>query len=196
MAGSASAFCASRVGHGTLQVEWVTPEKVSESFVSKEELGDIMNSQDGFTLKALTRADNFIDADYTSRTYRFPLGLIGECRAVDATIKLGYQRIDVLYLDELGADACLLNEIRAHEFSHVGLYLNNAQEARSSVEEILEWVAQPAVYLDSQQNRQTIKQIMENEVKPQLSEIFNKINARQAAFDSPQEYKRLSSVCL
>lgn len=191
----ASSFCQSRVGPGTLSFQWLQPDSVSERFVSSSVLGGMKPSEDGFSLKALTKADNSIEVDYVSRTYRLPFGFMGECQAVDASVRIGYPLVEVLYAEELRENQCLFEEIRNHEMVHVGLYLNNAQEAQTRVNDALGWVSRPAIYLTKQGAGTEIKSKMEAEVRPRLEEVFEKIEARQMAFDSPEEYQRLSSSC-
>lgn len=170
----ASSFCQARVGPGTLSVQWIKPNSTSEQFVSSEHLRTLKSAEDGFLLKALTKADSSIEVDYTSRTYRLPLGFMGECQAVDASVKIGYPRIEVLYAEELKDNQCLFNEIRSHEMVHVELYLNNEQEAQATAEAALGWVSNPAVYFPDSVSSAELKSKMETEVRPQLETIFEK----------------------
>lgn len=195
IADSATLFCSVRVTPGILTVQWVIPSDTKERFVDEAELLALKGVTEGFTLKAVTKANNFIEIDYATRTYHSLAGLLGKCQSVDAEVKIGFQQIEVLFLKDLLSNECLLNEIREHEMAHVHMYLNNGQEAKSLVRSVLGWIEEPAIYSLGEIDNEAIQQRMRNEIKPKLSLIFQRINARQETFDSPREYSRLSSVC-
>lgn len=119
-------------------------------------------------------------------------------RPQSVTIKVEFPRNVIYVARELPRGSCAHNEILTHEEGHVEIDRELLTDYAPQMEGFVR-IALTRMGTVRGTTQQEVEQNVQNLIDEQLEKAANEINRersrRQAAHDSPQEYKRLSKVC-
>ena len=119
-----------------------------------------------------------------------------ECIAPHIEIRLTYPAIVVYVSREFQPGSCAYEEVLAHEMRHLNAYLDYLPQAEARVRQALarRFEGQP-LYARAGQAQSLLRREIDRGWMPYIKSEMAKVEALQAAIDSPQEYARLGKVC-
>lgn len=156
-------------------------------------------------MKGAARANSYV-LGLTRTESRFAVQLDGamlqdpvsgyECVAPRIAVKLYYAPIVIYVGREFPPGSCAYEAILAHEMRHLQAYLDHLPKAERVVREALakRFEARP-LYAPKGSARAALAREIDSGWMPYIKAEMGKVEARQSAIDSPQEYARLSKVC-
>jgi len=119
-----------------------------------------------------------------------------ECIAPHIEIRLTYPPIVVFISREFRPGSCAYEEVLAHEMRHLNTYLDYLPKAESRVRLALARRFQDKpLYARIGQAQNLLQREIDRGWMPYIKSEMAKVEALQAAIDSPQEYARLGKVC-
>lgn len=119
-----------------------------------------------------------------------------ECITPQINVELSYAPITVYVGREFRPGTCAYNHILQHELRHVRSYLDHMAVVERTVRSALEqrFRSQP-LYAPRGQSNALLGREIDARWIPYIKSELGKVEARQAAIDSPAEYARLSRIC-
>jgi hypothetical protein len=119
-----------------------------------------------------------------------------ECVAPRVEVSLSFLPIVIYVGREFPPGSCSYQEILAHEMRHLNTYLDYLPKVETGVRAALNqrFVARP-LYAPAGRARALLQQEIDSGWMPYIKTEMGKVEALQAAIDTPQEYSRLSKVC-
>lgn len=156
-------------------------------------------------MKGGARANTFV-LGLTRTESRMAIGLDGpmlqdpvsgyECVAPHITVKLFYAPIVIYIGNEFPPGTCAYQEILTHELRHMKTYLDHLPRAEAQVRSALarRFEAKP-LYAPKGTARNALAQEINSGWLPYIKAEMGKVEALQAAIDTPQEYARLGKTC-
>ena len=119
-----------------------------------------------------------------------------ECIAPHIEIRLYYPPIVVYVSREFRPGSCSYQEVLAHEMRHLNTYLDYLPKAEARVRTALERrFENKPLYARIGQAQSLLQREVDRGWMPYIKSEMAKVEAVQAAIDSPQEYARLGKVC-
>ena len=119
-----------------------------------------------------------------------------ECIAPHIEIKLYYPPIVVYISREFRPGTCAYEELLAHEMRHLNAYLDYLPKAEARVRLALaRRFEDKPLYARIGQAQSLLQREIDRGWMPYIKSEMAKVEALQAAIDSPQEYARLGKVC-
>lgn len=119
-----------------------------------------------------------------------------ECIAPHIEIKLYYPPIVVYISREFRPGSCAYEEVLAHEMRHLNAYLDYLPRAEARVRQALaRRFEDKPLYARIGQAQSLLQREIDRGWMPYIKSEMAKVEALQAAIDSPQEYARLGKVC-
>jgi hypothetical protein len=143
----------------------------------------------------LTRTESHVSINVGGRLLSDPASGY-ECIAPHIEIKLTYPPIVMYVSRELRPGSCAYEEVLAHEMRHLNAYLDYLPKAESRVRLALERrFENKPLYARIGQAQSLLQREIDRGWMPYIKSEMAKVEALQAAIDSPQEYARLGKVC-
>lgn len=119
-----------------------------------------------------------------------------ECIAPHIEIRLHYPPIVVYVSRELRPGSCAYEEVLAHEMRHLNTYLGYLPKAEARIRLALERrFEDKPLYARIGQAQNLLQREIDRGWMPYIKSEMAKVEALQAAIDSPQESARLGKVC-
>ncbi|RZJ84239.1 MAG: hypothetical protein EOO64_04360, partial [Massilia sp.] len=119
-----------------------------------------------------------------------------ECIVPHIEIRLYYPPIVVYISREFRPGSCTYEELLTHEMRHLNAYLDFLPKAESRVRLALERrLGNQPLYARAGQAQSLLQREIDRGWMPYIKSEMAKVEALQAAIDSPQEYARLGKVC-
>ncbi|WP_035827824.1 membrane protein [Janthinobacterium sp. RA13] len=156
-------------------------------------------------MKGMARANTWV-LGLTKTDSRVAIALAGpmlqdpasgyECVAPQITVSLTYAPV-VLYIGrEFAPGTCAYDEILAHELRHMKTYMEHLPRVEKTVRASLakRFEARP-LYAPSGTAKAALAREIDTGWLPYVKAEMRKVEALQAAIDSPQEYARLGKAC-
>ncbi|VXC77793.1 hypothetical protein [Massilia sp. 9I] len=149
----------------------------------------------GQVVLGLTRTESIVSINVGGRLLTDPASGY-ECIAPHIEIKLYYPPIVVYVSREFRPGSCAYEEVLAHEMRHLNTYLDYLPKAESRVRQALERrFEDKPLYARIGQAQSLLQREIDRGWMPYIKSEMAKVEALQAAIDSPQEYARLGKVC-
>ncbi|MCC2955749.1 hypothetical protein LK542_08990 [Massilia sp. IC2-477] len=149
----------------------------------------------GQVVLGLTRTESRVSINVGGRLLTDPASGY-ECIAPHIEIKLTYPPIVVFISREFRPGSCAYEEVLAHEMRHLNTYLDYLPRAESRVRQALERrFEDKPLYARIGQAQTLLQREIDRGWMPYIKSEMAKVEALQAAIDSPQEYARLGKVC-
>jgi hypothetical protein len=143
----------------------------------------------------LTRTESHVSINAGGRLLTDPASGY-ECIAPHIEIKLTYPPIVMYVSREFRPGSCAYEEVLAHEMRHLNAYLDYLPKAESRVRLALERrFENKPLYARIGQAQSLLQREIDRGWMPYIKSEMAKVEALQAAIDSPQEYARLGKVC-
>ena len=149
----------------------------------------------GTYVLGLTRAESQVTIAATGRMLSDPATGY-ECVAPRLEVNLTYLPIIVYVGREFAPGTCAYKEILAHEMRHLNTYMDFLPRAEKVVRAALEkrFAGKP-LYAPAGQARNLLQREIDTGWMNYIKNEMAKVEALQAAIDTPQEYTRLGKVC-
>lgn len=156
-------------------------------------------------MKGAARANTFV-LGLTKTDSRVLIGLNGpmlqdpasgyECVAPQVEVKLFYSPVVIYIGREFPKGSCAYDEIMAHEQRHLKAYMDHLPKVESVVRAALakRFEAKP-LYAPRGSAKAALAREIDTGWLPYIKSEMSKVEAQQAAIDTPQEYARLGKVC-
>ncbi len=143
----------------------------------------------------LTRTESRVSINVGGRLLSDPASGY-ECIAPHIDVKLTYPPIVVYVSREFPPGSCAYEEVLAHEMRHLNTYLDYLPkvEARVRAALVQRFESKP-LYARAGQAQALLQREVDRGWMPYIKTEMAKVEALQAAIDSPQEYARLGKVC-
>ncbi len=149
----------------------------------------------GQVVLGLTRTESVVSINVGGRLLSDPASGY-ECIAPHIEIKLRYPPIVVYVSREFRPGSCAYEEVLAHEMRHLNAYLDYLPKAEARVRLALERrFENKPLYARIGQAQSLLRREIDRGWMPYIKSEMAKVEALQAAIDSPQEYARLGKVC-
>ncbi|KFI06637.1 membrane protein [Massilia sp. BSC265] len=149
----------------------------------------------GQVVLGLTRTESRVSINVGGRLLSDPASGY-ECIAPHIEIKLYYPPIVVYISREFRPGSCAYEEVLAHEMRHLNAYLDYLPKAEARVRLALERrFEEKPLYARIGQAQSLLQREIDRGWMPYIKSEMAKVEALQAAIDSPQEYARLGKVC-
>jgi hypothetical protein len=143
----------------------------------------------------LTRTESHVSINVGGRLLSDPASGY-ECIAPHIEVALHYPPIVVYVSREFAPGSCAYEEVLAHEMRHLNAYLDYLPKAESRVRLALERrFEDKPLYARIGQAQSLLQREIDRGWMPYIKSEMAKVEALQAAIDSPQEYARLGKVC-
>ena len=149
----------------------------------------------GQVVLGLTRTESHVSIRVGGRLLADPASGY-ECIAPQIEVKLYYPPIVVYVSREFAPHSCPYREVLAHEMRHLDTYLGYLPQAEARVRAALErrFAGKP-LYARAGQAQGLLQREIDRGWMPYIKNEMARVEALQAAIDSPQEYARLGKVC-
>ncbi|WP_288381360.1 hypothetical protein [uncultured Massilia sp.] len=119
-----------------------------------------------------------------------------ECIAPHIEVRLTYPPIVVYVSREFPPASCAYQEVLAHEMRHLNAYLDYLPKVEAKVRKALaQRFGNKPLYAPIGQAQGLLQREVDRGWMPYIKTEMAKVEALQAAIDSPQEYARLGKVC-
>lgn len=153
------------------------------------------NRAPGSYVFGLTRAESRVSIGVKGRMLSDPATGY-ECVAPRLEVNLTYLPIIVYVGREFAPGTCAYREILAHEMRHLDTYMDFLPRAEKVVRAALErrFAGKP-LYAPAGQARILLQREIDTGWMRFIKNEMAKVEALQAAIDTPQEYARLGKVC-
>lgn len=149
----------------------------------------------GQVVLGLTRTESIVSINVGGRLLTDPASGY-ECIAPHIEIKLYYPPIVVYVSREFRPGSCAYEEVLAHEMRHLNAYLDYLPKAEARVRLALaRRFEDKPLYARIGQAQSLLQREIDRGWMPYIKSEMAKVEALQAAIDSPQEYARLGKVC-
>jgi hypothetical protein len=149
----------------------------------------------GQVVLGLTRTESIVSINVGGRLLSDPASGY-ECIAPHIQIKLYYPPIVVYVSREFRPGSCAYEEVLAHEMRHLNAYLDYLPRAEARVRAALaRRFEDKPLYARIGQAQSLLQREIDRGWMPYIKTEMAKVEAVQAAIDSPQEYARLGKVC-
>lgn len=150
---------------------------------------------DGAFVLGLTSVKATSEIFHESASVRNPVTR-HECLSPKVTVNLSYQPVTIYIGREFPLGTCAYQEILAHEMRHLNTYFDELPKVERVVRAAVErrFNTRPSYALEGQA-RAALERELTNVWIPFLTRELTRVEARQAAIDTPAEYHRLSRVC-
>lgn len=149
----------------------------------------------GQVVLGLTRTESRVSINVGGRLLLDPASGY-ECIAPHIDIKLYYPPIVVYISREFRPGSCAYEELLAHEMRHLNAYLDYLPKAEARVRLALaRRFDDKPLYARIGQAQSLLQREIDRGWMPYIKSEMAKVEALQAAIDSPQEYARLGKVC-
>jgi hypothetical protein len=149
----------------------------------------------GQVVLGLTRTESIVSINVGGRLLSDPASGY-ECIAPHIEIKLHYPPIVVYVSREFRPGSCAYEEVLAHEMRHLNAYLDYLPRAEARVRTALQRrFEDKPLYARIGQAQSLLQREIDRGWMPYIKSEMAKVEAAQAAIDSPQEYARLGKVC-
>jgi len=143
----------------------------------------------------LTRTESRVSINAGGRLLTDPVSGY-ECIAPHIEVKLTYPPIVVYVSREFTPGSCAYREVLAHELRHLNAYLGYLPKVEAKVRTALAQRFQDKpLYARGGQAQSLLQREIDRGWMPYIKAEMAKVEALQAAIDSPQEYARLGKVC-
>jgi len=146
----------------------------------------------------LTAATLTLDANYKIMITEVPPGPTYCAQIANMDVRLGFNDTTVYIAREVQEGTCGFREVLAHESRHVATDESLINEETFPVSKAFEKAALQigVVQSASKENaQQQVQEAMDSFIKDTGHILSGARKVRQARIDTPEEYKRLSSVC-
>lgn len=143
----------------------------------------------------LTRTESRVSINVGGRLLSDPASGY-ECIAPHIEVRLTYPPIVVYVSREFRPGSCAYEEVLAHEMRHLNTYLDYLPKVEAKVRVALaqRFEGKP-LYASTGQAQALLQHEVDRGWMPYIKNEMAKVEALQAAIDSPQEYTRLGKVC-
>jgi hypothetical protein len=143
----------------------------------------------------LTRTESRVSINIGGRLLTDPASGY-ECIAPRIEVRLTYPPIVVYVSREFPPASCAYQEVLAHEMRHLNTYLDYLPKVEARVRTALaqRFEGKP-LYARIGQAQSLLQREVDRGWMPYIKNEMAKVEAMQAAIDSPQEYARLGKVC-
>jgi len=143
----------------------------------------------------LTRTESRVSINVGGRLLSDPASGY-ECIAPHIEVRLTYPPIVVYVSREFRPGSCAYEEVLAHEMRHLNAYLDYLPRVEARVRKALaqRFEGKP-LYAPIGQAQGLLQREVDRGWMPYMKNEMTKVEALQAAIDSPQEYARLGKVC-
>ncbi|MGG7604223.1 hypothetical protein [Massilia sp. BKSP1R2A-1] len=143
----------------------------------------------------LTRTESRVSINVGGRLLSDPASGY-ECIAPHIEVRLTYPPIVVYVSREFRPGSCAYEEVLAHEMRHLNTYLDYLPKVEAKVRVALaqRFEGKP-LYARAGQAQALLQHEVDRGWMPYIKNEMAKVEALQAAIDSPQEYARLGKVC-
>lgn len=149
----------------------------------------------GQVVLGLTRTESVVSINVGGRLLTDPASGY-ECIAPHIDIKLYYPPIVVYIGREFRPGSCAYEALLAHEMRHLNAYLDYLPKAEARVRLALaRRFGDKPLYARIGQAQSLLQREIDRGWMPYIKTEMAKVEALQAAIDSPQEYARLGKVC-
>lgn len=143
----------------------------------------------------LTRTESRVSINVGGRLLTDPASGY-ECIAPHIEVRLTYPPIVVYVSREFPPASCAYQEVLAHEMRHLNTYLDYLPKVEARVRTALaqRFEGKP-LYARIGRAQSLLQREVDRGWMPYIKNEMAKVEAMQAAIDSPQEYARLGKVC-
>lgn len=119
-----------------------------------------------------------------------------ECLSPRVTVQLSYQPVTIYISREFAPGSCAYQEILAHEMRHLNTYFDELPTVERVVRAAVNkrFSARPT-YAPEGQAKAALDRELRDVWVPYLTGELTRVEAKQQAIDTPEEYLRLSRVC-
>ena len=149
----------------------------------------------GQVVLGLTRTESHVSISVGGRLLIDPASGY-ECIAPRIEVKLYYPPIVVYVSREFAPHTCSYQEVLAHEMRHLNTYLGYLPQAEARVRTALQKrFEDKPLYARTGKAQGLLQREIDRGWMPYIKSEMGKVEALQAAIDSPQEYARLGKVC-
>lgn len=149
----------------------------------------------GQVVLGLTRTESRVSINVGGRLLSDPASGY-ECIAPHIEVRLTYPPIVVYVSREFPPGSCAYEEVLAHEMRHLNTYLDYLPKAEARVRAALaQRFEDKPLYARTGQAQGLLQREIDRGWMPYIKNEMAKVEALQAAIDSPQEYARLGKVC-
>lgn len=149
----------------------------------------------GQVVLGLTRTESRVSINVGGRLLSDPASGY-ECIAPHIEIRLTYPPIVVYVSREFRPGSCAYEAVLAHEMRHLNAYLDHLPRAEARVRLALaRRFGDKPLYARIGQAQSLLQREIDRGWMPYIKSEMAKVEALQAAIDSPQEYARLGKVC-
>jgi len=143
----------------------------------------------------LTRTESRVSINAGGRLLSDPASGY-ECIAPHIEVRLTYPPIVVYVSREFAPGSCAYEEVLAHEMRHLNAYLDYLPKVEAKVRKALaQRFGSKPLYAPAGQAQGLLQREVDRGWMPYIKTEMAKVEALQAAIDSPQEYARLGKVC-
>jgi len=143
----------------------------------------------------LTRTESRVSINVGGRLLSDPASGY-ECIAPHIEVRLTYPPIVVYVSREFAPGSCAYEEVLAHEMRHLNAYLDYLPKVEAKVRKALaQRFGSKPLYAPAGQAQGLLQREVDRGWMPYIKTEMAKVEALQAAIDSPQEYARLGKVC-
>ncbi|MEW6763324.1 MAG: hypothetical protein AB1437_21095 [Pseudomonadota bacterium] len=143
----------------------------------------------------LTRTESRVSINVGGRLLSDPASGY-ECIAPHIEVRLTYPPIVVYVSREFRPGSCAYEEVLAHEMRHLNTYLDYLPKVEAKVRAALaQRFERKPLYARTGQAQALLQREVDRGWMPYIKSEMAKVEALQAAIDSPQEYARLGKVC-
>lgn len=119
-----------------------------------------------------------------------------ECVAPHIYVELGYHPLSVYVAREFNPYSCSYRAIYAHEMEHIRIYRDELPAAQRTVQdELLRRYGGHPLYAPAGRGIALLEADVDQWLRPLIQRELARIEAEQAALDSPEETFRLSHAC-
>lgn len=151
--------------------------------------------QPGQAVLGLTRTESRVSINVGGHLLLDPASGY-ECIAPQIEVRLTYPPIVVYVSREFRPGSCAYQEVLAHEMRHLNTYLDYLPKAEARVRLALQRRFQDKpLYARIGRAQGLLQREIDRGWMPYIKSEMAKVEALQAAIDSPQEYARLGKVC-
>lgn len=190
------ALCEDKMERAAPVVTAITNGFTIDRSLSFRQLGTMRGRlPDGAFVLGLTSVKASSEIFHESATLRNPITRY-ECLSPKVTVNLAYQPVTIYIGREFAPGTCAYQEILAHEMRHLNTYFDELPKVERVVRAAVEkrFNTRPS-YAFEGQAKAALERELTNVWIPYLTRELTRVEAKQAAIDTPAEYARLSRVC-
>lgn len=165
------------------------------SYRSLTNIGNAL-AKPGMAILGLTRGAAVVRFETRISIATDPSGRY-ECASPRLTVTYGFRPMTVYVAREFPSGSCAYREILDHEMRHVKTYQEHMALIESEISGALQERFAEAGHWRGQagQTREKMQSELDNRWVPFIKQLLNRVDAKQALIDTPEEYDRVAASC-